>query len=248
MVFTRSPDRVPRPVGCHDESRSTAGASAALPAYIGAMRPLRVLIAAVLVLAAPAPAQPQSPAAPPVGAAEGQAHADYHAWLARDPAARAQVIAFRQFLEMEGIETVLPLWQLVRTASMWRECDGPRFEVAPFTEWQHIARTLRFVKAHVEPVIGAVEAVSGYRNPTLNQCAGGARQSAHRHFYALDLVPLRPIDRDGMIRSLCAIHGYRGEGYEVGLGFYSGLRFHVDSKGFRRWGSDGRAATSPCSA
>ena len=111
-----------------------------------------------------------------------------------------------------------------------------------------VAQAEAFVKAHVEPVVGAVEALSGYRNAALNQCAGGARESAHRHFYAIDLTPLRPIGREGMIRSLCAIHRFRGEGYAIGLGFYSGLRFHVDSMGFRRWGSDGKSASSPCNA
>lgn len=184
--------------------------------------------------------------APAADPAEGQSHADYLAWLARSPDARAKVIAFKDFLDRAELDEVLPTWQLVRTASMWRECGGPQFEVAPFTEWQHLALTLRFVKNHVEPVIGEVEAVSGYRNADLNQCSGGARESAHRHFFALDLMPLRSIARDGMIRSLCAIHGWRGAGYDAGLGFYSGLRFHVDSKGFRKWGADGRSATSPC--
>jgi hypothetical protein len=178
--------------------------------------------------------------------AEGQDHADYLAWLAREPAARAQILAFKQFLDMEDASEVVPTWQLVRTASMWRECNGPRFEVAPFAEWQHIAGTLNFVKRHVQPVIGEVEAVSGFRNAELNQCSGGAKESAHRHFYALDLIPLRPIARAGMMRSLCAIHGFRGREYDIGLGFYSGLRFHVDSKGFRMWGRDGKGATSPC--
>jgi uncharacterized protein YcbK (DUF882 family) len=131
---------------------------------------------------------------------------------------------------------------------MWRECNGPQFEVAPFTAWQHIASTLKFVQNHVRPVIGEVQALSGYRNGDLNQCSGGAKESAHRHFYALDLSPVRDIGRDGMIRSICAIHGFRGEQYGIGLGFYTGLRFHVDSKGFRKWGSDGRGASSPCNA
>lgn len=178
--------------------------------------------------------------------AEGQDKADYLAWLAREPAARAQVLGFKAFLANYRLDDVLPTWQLVRTASMWRECNGPRFEVAPFTEWRHVATTLRFVKAHVMPVIGPVEALSGFRNEHLNQCAGGAKESAHRHFYALDLTPLSSVPREGMIRSVCAIHGWRGRGYEIGLGFYSGRRFHVDSKGFRRWGPDGRGATSPC--
>jgi uncharacterized protein YcbK (DUF882 family) len=129
---------------------------------------------------------------------------------------------------------------------MWRECNGPQFEVAPFTEWQHISTTLQFVKRHVQPVIGDVEALSGYRNGELNQCSGGAKASAHRHFYALDLAPVKSVTRGGMIRSICAIHAWRGAGYGIGLGFYSGLRFHVDSKGFRKWGPNGSGATSPC--
>lgn len=178
--------------------------------------------------------------------AEGQDRADYLAWLAREPAARAQVLGFKTFLEMKDVEEVVPTWQLLRTASMWRDCGGPRFEVAPVAEWQHVAETLGYVKKHVEPVIGPVQVMSGYRNAELNQCSGGARESAHRHFYALDLVPVRTLDRPGLIRSLCAIHQFRGQDYDVGLGFYNGTRFHVDSKGFRKWGPDGRGATSPC--
>ncbi|MGE5722272.1 MAG: hypothetical protein ACM3YM_07400 [Sphingomonadales bacterium] len=177
---------------------------------------------------------------------DGQSHADYLAWLARSPAARAQVLSFKQYLENEKVDEVVPTWQLVRTASDWRQCDGPRFEVAPFTEWQHVATTLRFIRAHVIPVIGEVEAVSGFRNEELNRCAHGAPESAHRHFYALDLVPDRPIDRAGLIRSVCAIHEWRGRDYDIGLGFYTGTRFHLDSKGFRRWGPNGNGATSPC--
>ncbi len=177
---------------------------------------------------------------------EGQSRADYLAWLARDPGARAEVLGFKSFLDMKGVDEVVPTWQLLRTASMWRECDGPRFEVAPFTEWQHIAETLQFIGKHVEPVIGDVQALSGYRNAQLNQCSGGAKASAHRHFFALDLSPVRDIGRTAMIRSLCRIHNWRGSGYDIGLGFYSGMRFHVDSKGFRKWGSNGRGETSPC--
>ena len=39
-----------------------------------------------------------------------------------------------------------------------------------------------------------------------------------------------------MIRRLCAVHARNGEYYGVGLGFYVGLRFHVDSRKFRTWG------------
>ena len=177
---------------------------------------------------------------------EGQNRADYLAWLAREPAARAQVLGFKTFLAPKKVDDVVPTWQLLRTASMWRDCSGPRFEVAPVSEWQNVAETLGYVKSHVQPVIGPVQVMSGYRNEGLNQCSGGARASAHRHFYALDLMPAQPVARTELVRSLCAIHQFRGAEYDVGLGFYSGTRFHVDSKGFRRWGPDGRGATSPC--
>ena len=196
-------------------------------------------IAAICALAAASPVSAQA-------VAEGQDHADYLAWLAKSPAARAQVLGFKAFLDMKHVDEVVPTWQLLRTASMWRECNGPRFEVAPFTEWNHIAETLQFVRSHIEPVIGPVEALSGYRNAQLNQCSGGAKESAHRHFFALDLTPVREIGRTAMIRSLCKIHQWRGSAYDIGLGFYTGMRFHVDSKGFRKWGSNGKGETSPC--
>ncbi|HYE28528.1 MAG TPA: D-Ala-D-Ala carboxypeptidase family metallohydrolase [Allosphingosinicella sp.] len=179
--------------------------------------------------------------------AEGQSKADYLAWLSRDPGARAQVLSFKAYLGAAGVADVVPTWQLVRTASKWRDCGGPRFEVAPADEWTHIAATLRFVKAEVEPVIGDVQPVSGFRNEELNQCAGGAKASAHRHFYALDLVPAdEHLARASLIRDVCRIHDAAGRDFGIGLGFYSGMRFHLDSKGYRRWGANGSGATSPC--
>jgi hypothetical protein len=135
----------------------------------------------VVLLASPSHAQER---------AEGQSKADYLAWLSRDPGARAQVLSFKAFLQAGEVDDVVPTWQLVRTASKWRACGGPRFEVAPAAEWSNISATLKFIKAEVEPVIGDVQPVSGFRNAELNQCSGGAKASAHRHFYALDLVPV----------------------------------------------------------
>lgn len=189
---------------------------------------------------------PPVPAPAPPAPMAGQDEAAYDNLLARDPAMRARVLGFESFLKGQGLNGVLPTWQLTRTASDYEKCAGPAFEVAPIEEWQHIAATLRFIQKHVEPVIGDVEAKSGYRNPELNACAGGARESAHRRFFALDLVPVRDIARAGLIRSICAIHAFRGQGYEIGLGFYQGVRFHIDSKGFRKWGPNGKGATSPC--
>jgi hypothetical protein len=179
--------------------------------------------------------------------APGQARADYYAWLARDPRHQAQVQAFRDHLAAEGLEDVVPVWQLIRTSSSWRACNAERFEVAPRDKWEHITTTLRFVRDEVEPVLGPVEALSAYRNEALNRCSAGAPQSAHRLFFALDLAPVNPaVQRTTMIRQICAAHARDGRAYNTGLGFYTGMRFHVDSNGFRRWGADGRGATSPC--
>jgi hypothetical protein len=179
--------------------------------------------------------------------APGQSHADYLAWLARDPGHQAEVEAFRAHLASEGLENVVPIWQLIRTSSSWRACNADRFEVAPRDKWEHISTTLRFVRDEVEPALGPVEAVSGYRNAQLNRCSAGAPQSAHREFFAIDLAPVNPaVTRARMIRQICAAHASEGRAYNTGLGFYNGERFHVDSNGFRKWGADGRGATSPC--
>lgn len=179
--------------------------------------------------------------------APGQSRADYYAWLARAPEHRAEVQAFRDHLAHEGLAGVVPVWQLIRTSSSWRQCAADRFEVAPADTWTHIAATLRFVRDEIVPALGQVEALSAYRNAALNACSDGAPQSAHRHFYALDLTPVSAdITRAGMIREICAAHARMGPAHDTGLGFYAGRRFHVDSNGFRKWGPDGRGATSPC--
>jgi len=45
-------------------------------------------------------------------------------------------------------------------------------------------------------------------------------------------------DRDKMIAVVCKLHARFGAKANVGLGFYQGLRFHIDTNGFRRWGSE----------
>jgi len=195
--------------------------------------------------AQPSPASASSgPAAPYIAA--GQDEPGYRRWYSASADRAAKVAGFAAFLQAQGIAGIVPTWQLLRTATDWQRCAAEPFDVAPPEQWPHLVETLRYVGAHVVPVIGPVEPVSVYRNPVLNACAHGAPESAHALLYAMDLVPLRPTSREGLIRGLCAIHLWRGGGYDVGLGFYKGLRFHVDSKRFRKWGGDGRGDSSPC--
>jgi hypothetical protein len=204
---------------------------------------------ATAVAAQPRPAPPaapiqQTPPAPavwdPAGPyiSAGQDEPGYRSWYLAAPWRAARVKSFNDYLDSADVGGVLPTWQLLRTATSWSECGGQPFEVPPSSEWPHIVQTLRYVRDYVVPAIGPVEAVSVYRNPVLNKCAGGAPQSAHKLDSAIDMVPLRPTTREAMMKSLCGIHTEHGAAYSAGLGFYAYLRFHVDSTKFRRWNMD----------
>ena len=206
---------------------------------------IRGAAAAALMLCASATALAHDSSSPSL--APGQGKADYYAWLARSAENRAAVVEFRKRLAAERVDAVVPVWQLIRTSSSWRQCAAQPFEVAPSDKWTNIVSTLRFVRDRVVPAVGEVEALSAYRNESLNACSAGAPKSAHRMFFALDLTPVSAeVSRDTMIRGICAAHASDGRAYNAGLGFYSGRRFHVDSSGFRKWGANGSGATSPC--
>jgi hypothetical protein len=191
-----------------------------------------------------APAAPQpaataavwNPVAPYITA--GQDEPGYRSWYLAAPWRAAQVKAFNDYLAANQVAGILPTWTLLRTATSWQECGQQPFEVPPADEWPHMVETLRYVRDHVIPVVGPVEAVSVYRNPQLNKCAGGAPESAHKLDSAIDMVPLNPIDRVTLMRRLCGVHTEFGAPYNAGLGFYAYLRFHIDSTKFRRWNMD----------
>ena len=204
---------------------------------------------AFLLLAAPAGPQafvqpiaaaPQPSAWDPASSyiTAGQDEPGYRSWYLAAPARAAEVKSFNDYLGGAEVAGIVPTWELFRTATSWKDCGGQPFEVPPTSEWPHIVQTLRYIRDYVIPTVGPVEPVSVYRNPALNVCAGGAPESAHKHYSAIDMVPLSPITREELEKKLCAIHGAQGERYGVGLGFYAFLRFHVDSTKFRRWGTD----------
>ena len=212
---------------------------------------MRAFAFSLLLAAAPLPAQtvvragpvvqPAQPAAwdpvgPYIGA--GQDEPGYRSWYLAAPWRAAQVKSFNDYLAGAEVGGIFPTWQLLRTATSWEECGGQPFEVPPSNDWPNIVQTLRYVRDYVIPAVGPVEAVSVYRNPNLNSCAGGAPESAHKLDSAIDMVPLKPITREALMRTLCGIHSEHGSPYNAGLGFYAYLRFHVDSTKFRRWNMD----------
>jgi hypothetical protein len=222
--------------------------------------PMRWILALLFFVAAPAAAQvnPIIPIPPPAAqptitvfnpAADyisiGQDEIGYRGWYSASARHAAAVKGFNDYLSQYGVSGILPTWQILRTATSWQRCGGFPFEVPPITEWPHIVQTLRYVHDYVIPTVGPVEAVSAYRNPVLNACAGGATESAHKHYSAIDMVPLQQITREELMRKLCAVHARRGTDYSVGLGFYAFLRFHVDTTKYRRWGADPNVASCP---
>ena len=217
----------------------------AMTCMMRALAPLLLLVAGpVETQTAPAPAV--QPAAIPVAAwdpaapyiTQGQDEPGYRQWYLGDPSRAGAVKAFNDYLVSNQVGGVLPTWQLLRTATAWKDCGSQPFEVPPPDQWQHMVETLRYIRDYVIPAVGPVEPVSAYRNPTLNVCAGGAPESAHRLDSAVDLVPLKPITREVLMRTLCGVHTEHGAAYNAGLGFYAYLRFHVDSTKFRRWNMD----------
>ena len=176
----------------------------------------------------------------------GQDEPGYRNWYIASPAHPAAVNRFNDYLTAWGVGAIVPTWQLLRTASDWYKCGAPPFEVPPSEDWPNVVQTLRYVREQVIPAIGPVEPVSVYRNPMLNHCAGGAQESAHRYMQAVDMVPLRPITREQLIYQLCTVHARSGAPYGVGLGFYVGLRFHIDSRRFRKWGTGSGPEAAPC--
>lgn len=200
----------------------------------------------LLLIGAPARAQLFNPAADYVTA--GQDEPGYRAWVAGNPTRPMYVRAFNDYLTANGVGGVTPTWQLLRTATDWRRCNNQPFEVPPTSAWPNIVAALRFIGAFIEPVIGPVEPVSVYRNPYLNVCAGGARTSTHLTAGAIDMVPLRPVTREALMSVLCRIQVDKGSWNAIGLGFYKGLRFHIDSKKYREWGAAGLRGGYGCGA
>lgn len=177
-----------------------------------------------------------------------QSEAGFRGWRAADPEWEPQIRRFEAYLSEQGLSGQFPLHQLLRTASDWKGCGAP-FTVPPEEVWGHAAQTLKLISERVKPSMPRLEIMSGYRPGWLNVCAGGAERSAHREFFAFDMVPGDPaITRDGLMLRICPIYALEGPSRSMGLGFYSGVRFHIDTSSYRTWASFNRVSYAPCAA
>lgn len=179
-----------------------------------------------------------------------------HAFVPRDAdlfaewrggAGKADVAAIEAYLKREGVDDVLPIADILRSDARWRRCEAAEpFAAPPRGMWPAMVPTLRYVRDRVVPAVGPVRVVSGYRDPVANRCFKGAKASRHLRFAALDLTPQRPLTREQLIAALCPLHARTGGRFAVGLGIYKVTRFHIDTAGYRRWGADYHADSSPC--
>lgn len=153
-----------------------------------------------------------------------------------------QVAAFEIFLEREKMAGVVPLHQLLRSASMWRECRAQPFQVPPPANWDQVRDVLALLQElQRRQLIGRFEVVSAYRDAALNRCAGGAPASSHVRF-AVDLLPLEGTDA----AALCAFWRREGSRWDMGLSRYPSGRIHIDRGGYRSWGATHGRGSSFC--
>lgn len=171
--------------------------------------------------------------------------ADYQTWIAKPENAQSTK-KLQAFLNQQGVGEVLPLYQLLRSDTKWKLCGAEPFIVPPERLWRNMVPTLRVVRDKVIPAVGPVEALSVFRSKEINSCIRGASASYHMQFKAIDMRPVKSVTRDQLIVKLCGLHYREGAALNMGLGIYSGTRFHADAAGYRRWGSDYHAASSPC--
>lgn len=154
------------------------------------------------------------------------------------------VVDYQDYLLGEDVADAIPMGSLLRSARSWRACEAAEFALPPRSMWPHIVPTLRALQQlQTTGLVDGKLAVSGYRNETLNQCVGGSSRSRHLSNNALDLDIPRTA---GNIKRLCAYWRKQGPALNLGLGFYTETKIHLDTSGFRTWGSDYTWRTSLC--
>ncbi|MBO0368584.1 DUF882 domain-containing protein [Pseudomonas putida] len=164
-------------------------------------------------------------------------------WMFAQWAGDHQTRPFREMLVEARLYGVVPIHQLLRSASDWRQCRALPFAVPPTAQWPAVRSTLALLKTLAEQdVLRQFEVVSAYRDPQLNACAGGAVASAHTRAFAVDL--LLPAWADP--NPLCRFWQQHGQAWSMGLGRYPSGRIHIDTAGYRTWGGDGKAGSSFC--
>lgn len=166
----------------------------------------------------------------------------FEAWI--DAGHRDDVGAYRMRLEQQGLADVMPMDAMLRTSRRWRICLHDEFATPPATLRPNIEPTLRVIaRLRDAGLLDPALARSGWRSARVNRCAGGASGSRHLQNNAIDFdLPARQDN----VAALCTWWRTHGPKARMGLGFYTPTAIHIDTSGFRTWGSDRTRRTSLC--
>ncbi|CAM4186176.1 MULTISPECIES: D-Ala-D-Ala carboxypeptidase family metallohydrolase [Vibrio] len=164
--------------------------------------------------------------------------AAFRGWMLMNRA-EDRVKEIAQQLKDAGITEVplktMPMHLILLQGTNWAMNGTAVFNIPDRKLVPNMVRTVKFIQQHVEPVLGPLVPVSGDRTQYYNQTSGGATKSKHLSFCALDLVPINDISREELHKKLWGIYKSEGKKNDMGMGLYSGVRFHIDTCGYRNW-------------
>ena len=160
--------------------------------------------------------------------------AAFRGWVLMNRKEKEIQEGYKYFLD-NGVKEGIPLHLILLQGTDWRLSNTTVFNLPDKKNWDNMVRTLLFVQEYVMPKTGLLIPVSGDRSKEYNQHAGGAPRSSHLDFCALDMVPVRNISRTELHKILMSVYNKVGRKNNMGLGLYSGVRFHIDTCGFRSW-------------
>lgn len=170
-------------------------------------------------------------------------------WLLVSNWRQQQATSYARFLQSQA-GYMPPLEQMLRSARSWQDCGFDPYEIPPSEYWSNMVPTLKLVKLLQEQDVlpTDLEVVSVYRNPELNACANGSAGSKHLLNAAVDIAIDYGDEFERLIteQKLCKFWLNEGQYYEFGLGLYKSGAIHIDTQGYRSWGSSHSSGSSPC--
>lgn len=148
---------------------------------------------------------------------------------------RERFTRMQDYFARYGVADAVEPASLLRQGTDWLDIHEPAFAIAPQSQWHNMVATLALVRNELVPAIGPVTVLSAYRTASYSHKTGGTDSSKHRDFCGLDLVPQSNISRKELLEELKALQVRLGPPSNMGLGFSSDLRFHIDTCGYRSW-------------
>lgn len=140
------------------------------------------------------------------------------------------IVAFQKELDNRGIKyfTAEECLYLGASNSKYKNNNIPPNEL-----WDNFWPTIVLADELRSRVGKSIKVTSGYRSPAYNRSVGGARNSQHVQFRALDLSAPK-ITLKAMHKELLAM---RNEGHKIAVGRYPSF-IHIDTRGSNvSWGN-----------